>query len=169
MQELESKWAPQFAKPMHLAWQLLQLGWITPFQVDQILRSDRPEVACGPYRLLARLGQGGVCRVFKAVDTTDAAAGREAGPDLVEQFLEEGLAALVRLMAVAVLARVPWLILPGVLVPWLWGRRSGRIFLDDFVEFAAIEPDAAAGGAIIDFHSLALRHHERGLVDRAKI
>jgi hypothetical protein len=40
--------------------------------------------------------------------------------------------------------------------------------LDDLVELAAVEPDAAAGGAIIDLDILPLAHHQRRLVDRAQ-
>ena len=98
-----------------------------------------------------------------------AAAGREASADLVKQFLKEGLAAFMRLVAVAMLDRMPRLVLPRVLIPRLWNSGDRRTLLDNLVELAAIEPDAAAGGAIIDLYSLALRHHERGLVDWAKI
>jgi hypothetical protein len=35
-------------------------------------------------------------------------------------------------------------------------------FLDDFVEFSSIQPDATASGAIIDFDPLALGHDQVG-------
>jgi hypothetical protein len=60
-------------------------------------------------------------------------------------------------MAVAKLARVSRLVLPGALVPRLGSGRRGdcrRILLDDLVQFAAIEPDAAAGWAIVDLYPL---------------
>ena len=36
--------------------------------------------------------------------------------------------------------------------------------LDDLVEFAPVEPDAAAAGAVVDLHTLALGHLQDGLV-----
>lgn len=91
---------------------------------------------------------------------------------LVEQLLEEGLAPLVRPVAVAVMARMARLVRPGTCLrplarPRLDNRR--RIFLDDLVEFAPVEPDSAAGWTIVDFNALPLRHDERGLVDGTKI
>src|SRR5215217_5462618 len=89
----------------------------------------------------------------------------------VEQFFEEALAALVRF----VLAVVRIMAAIGIAMMRLrrrrWGRRcSGRFGaapLDDLVELAAIEPDAAAGRAIIDLDILALAHHQRRSVHRA--
>ncbi len=55
---------------------------------------------------------------------------------------------------------------------WLGlGLRSGlavRAALDQLVELAAIEPDAAAFRAVVDFYALALGHGEQGVrTDRA--
>lgn len=69
LRQVSEQFAAAFPKPIQLAWHLLQLGWLTAYQVDQLMRHARPELICGPYLLLARLGQGGVCRVFKAKDT----------------------------------------------------------------------------------------------------
>jgi len=40
--------------------------------------------------------------------------------------------------------------------------------LDDLVEFAAIEPDAAALGTIVDFHTLPVAHDQRYLTNGGK-
>lgn len=67
---------------------------------------------------------------------------------------------------VAVTTRI-MVIVPAMLLRirgrgWLrWPGRPIRAF-DDLVKFAAIEPNAAALRAIIDFHALTLRHDERG-------
>src|SRR3546814_16556750 len=48
-------------------------------------------------------------------------------------------------------------------------RRRGlglRAAVDDLVELAAIEPHAAAARAVVDLHAVALRHHQRLVVDR---
>jgi hypothetical protein len=46
-----------------------------------------------------------------------------------------------------------------------WNRASvlqlNRLF-NDFVQFSAIQPNPATGGAIVDFNSLALRHYQIG-------
>jgi hypothetical protein len=52
----------------------------------------------------------------------------------------------------------------GLLLARRFGRRSA---LDDLVEFAAIEPDAAAGGALVDFDAVTFAHHEVDIVDGA--
>src|SRR5690606_27404265 len=39
--------------------------------------------------------------------------------------------------------------------------------LDDLVELAAVEPDAAAGGAVVDLDAAALAHLEHGSVGGA--
>ena len=50
------------------------------------------------------------------------------------------------------------------------GRRRSIILgaaLDDLVELAAIEPDAAALRAIVDFDALPFAHHQRHAADGA--
>jgi hypothetical protein len=96
--------------------------------------------------------------------------GRQRGA-LVEQLFEEGFAALVRPAVEAVLAglvRRAGLVLRLLLGRWR-ARLGRRAPLDDLVELAAIEPDAAAGRAIVDLDAMALGHDERTLIDRAKI
>jgi hypothetical protein len=52
------------------------------------------------------------------------------------------------------------------------GCRARRFFtgisLDDLVEFAAVEPNAAALRTVIDLDSLALTHHEANATGRAE-
>jgi serine/threonine protein kinase len=54
--------------PQALVQSLTGLGWLNAFQAEQLLTPHGPELTVGPYRLLDRLGEGGVCRVFKARD-----------------------------------------------------------------------------------------------------
>jgi serine/threonine-protein kinase len=49
-----------------LAQQLLHRGWLTPFQVNQLLKGRPQDLVLGPYVLIERLGEGGVGHVFKA-------------------------------------------------------------------------------------------------------
>jgi serine/threonine protein kinase len=50
-----------------LARLLVQRGWLTVFQANQVLAGRGSELVIGPYRVLDRLGQGGLSQVFKAI------------------------------------------------------------------------------------------------------
>ena len=68
-------------------------------------------------------------------------------------------AGIVAGSAAFVLMALLWLLLPETL------RRRGHA-VDDLVEFATVEPHAAARRAVVDLDALALGHDELGLVDR---
>ena len=54
------------ADPRPLAKELLQRGWLTPYQVNQVVQGRGKELVLGPYRLLDRLGEAHSSKVFKA-------------------------------------------------------------------------------------------------------
>jgi serine/threonine protein kinase len=56
----------QFADPKALAGSLLKRGWLTAYQVNQLLQGRAHDLVLGPYQLLERLGEGGAGQVFKA-------------------------------------------------------------------------------------------------------
>src|SRR5947207_3815143 len=49
-----------------LAKTLIQKGWFTVFQMNQLLAGHGGELALGPYHILDRLGRGGQSEVYKA-------------------------------------------------------------------------------------------------------
>lgn len=49
-----------------LARELLQRGWVTGFQLQQIAQGREADLVLGPYLLLDELGSGGVGRVYRA-------------------------------------------------------------------------------------------------------
>lgn len=64
--ELGPPLTARFTDARALAKELLQRGWLTPYQVNQLLQGKGAELMLGPYALLERLGEGGTGQVFKA-------------------------------------------------------------------------------------------------------
>lgn len=52
-----------------LARSMVQRGWLTVYQVNQLLEGQGHHLVLGPYHMLDQLGQGGQSRVFKARHT----------------------------------------------------------------------------------------------------
>jgi eukaryotic-like serine/threonine-protein kinase len=65
--ELESVHAPAHPEPPALARRLVQLGWLTPYQARKLIAGRGDELFVGQYLILDKLGEGGMGRVYKAV------------------------------------------------------------------------------------------------------
>jgi serine/threonine-protein kinase len=69
LDELNRVLRPRFSDVKTLAKYLVQRGWLTVYQVNQILVGKAHELVYGPYLILDRIGEGGVSQVFKAWHT----------------------------------------------------------------------------------------------------
>jgi serine/threonine-protein kinase len=66
LEEVTADLQRRFPEPRALAAELLQRGWLTPYQVNQLLQGKGQDLVLGSYVLLERLGEGGMGQVFKA-------------------------------------------------------------------------------------------------------
>ncbi|MBL8798250.1 MAG: serine/threonine protein kinase [Planctomycetia bacterium] len=66
LDELQQSWLAKFPEPRALARELLQRGWLTAYQVNQLFQGKAAELVLGGYVLLERIGEGGMGLVFKA-------------------------------------------------------------------------------------------------------
>src|SRR5215831_17242075 len=87
--------------PRPLANQVLQRGWLTTHQINQVVLGRDKEFFIGPYVLLEKLGEGGMGTVFKArhrhmgrvVALKLIKKERLENPDAVQRFYREVRAA----------------------------------------------------------------------------
>ena len=154
-----------------LAGELIRRGWLTPFQVNQVLQGRGQGLILGPYLLLERLGQGGMGQVFKARHALmdRVVALKVLRPEYADQ--PDALGRFRREMqAVARLAH------PNVVLAHDAGQAGDVCFLAmEYVEGRDLarllkqhgRPSSGVACEYIRQAALGLQHaHERGLVHR---
>src|SRR5262249_22761045 len=95
--ELVKKLQPRYRNPRDICRELLRRGWLTPFQVNQLLTANGDGLVVGQYLLLERLSEGALGEVFRArhqhmkrIVTLQLVRGDMLGqPRAVEQFYQE--------------------------------------------------------------------------------
>jgi WD40 repeat protein/serine/threonine protein kinase len=66
LKQLTGDFQARFSEPRALARHLMRLDWLTPYQINQLFQGQAKQLILGPYRLMERLGEGGMGQVFKA-------------------------------------------------------------------------------------------------------
>jgi serine/threonine-protein kinase len=161
-----------FADPKGLARELLERGWLTPYQINQLFQGRGGDLVLGSYVLLERLGEGGMGAVFKArhaklgqvVALKLIRKQRLANPDAIRRFEREIRAAaqlshpnIVHAYDAGEVAGTHFLVMEYV---------EGGIDLAKLVRRRGPLPVAEACDFIRQA-ALGLQHaHERGLVHR---
>src|SRR5262249_19043978 len=92
--EVAAELAPVYRDPAELGEYLVQIDWLTPFQLQALLSGHWDELTVGPYQVLDRLGEGGLSEVFKAWDTQ---RGRVVAVKVLRQHLADNSSALRQL------------------------------------------------------------------------
>ena len=65
--EALSRERQRFVSGVQLCGELVQRGWLTPYQQAQLLSGNGDKLIIGSYRIQSPLGEGGMGMVFKAI------------------------------------------------------------------------------------------------------
>jgi WD40 repeat protein/tRNA A-37 threonylcarbamoyl transferase component Bud32 len=157
--------------PRPLARQVFQRGWLTKYQINQIVAGRARELVIGPHVLLDRLGEGGMGTVFKArhrhmgrvVALKIIRKEKLANPEAVQRFYRE-------VQTAAHLSH------PNIVLAYDAGQDGNTHFLSmefvDGVDLARLVRESgplpiAQACEYVRQTCLGLQHaHERGIVHR---
>jgi serine/threonine-protein kinase len=97
LEEIERDLQPRHPDAKALARALIERGWITAYQVNQLSQGKGKDLMLGQYLILERLGEGGMGQVFKARHSTMGRVvalkvlrkERLANPDALRRFHRE--------------------------------------------------------------------------------
>jgi serine/threonine protein kinase len=171
IEEARKELVARFADAHALSAELVRRQWLTAFQANKLLQGKADELVIGPYRLLARLGEGGMGQVYKArharmeriVALKVVDRERLTSANAIERFLRE-------VKAVAQLQH------PNIVLAYDYGEDEGRhYYAMEYVEgqdLARLVKERGPlpirdGCDLIRQAVVGLQHaHERGLVHR---
>ena len=163
--------AEKIANPRVLTAQMLQRGWLTAYQANQILSGQGDSLVLGSYSLLQKLGGGGMGQVFKA---RHQKLGRVVALKVIRRERMQDANVLRRfhreIQAVAQLSH------PNIVMAFDADEVDGtHFFTMEYVEGLDLSkrvirlgvPPVALACEIIRQAALGLQHaHEKGLVHR---
>jgi serine/threonine-protein kinase len=69
IEQVTQELVPLYDDPLALGQYLVEIDWLTSFQLHLLFEGHWNELRVGPYFVMDRLGEGGVSEVFKAWDT----------------------------------------------------------------------------------------------------
>ena len=160
LDEARRELVPSFPHAAALGEYLVEIDWLTAFQLQYLLAGEWDEVVLGPYQLLDKVGEGGVCRVYRAWDT---AGGRFVALKVLHPHLAERADAVASFKGES--RAISLMTHPNVIKAFASGEDEGRHFYAmEFVEGMDLERFVQTAGPLpIDHACDYVRQAAQGL------